>query len=121
MSPYRAKIAQVGRPRAAIHTIFAAVNFLHRLQQRWKVKNLRTVIVILLVFALTGTSVMLLKRVLAEHVFEHARWFTYTYYWLVLPFYNLLLLFYGWVFGQGRFFWEFEKRFFARLGKLLKY
>jgi hypothetical protein len=79
------------------------------------------VIIILLVFALTGTSVMLLKRWLSVHVFENARWFTYTYYWLVLPFYNLLLLFYGWVFGQGRFFWEFEKRFFARLGRLLKY
>lgn len=78
-------------------------------------------VIILIVFSLTGTSVMLLRRWLAYQFFEDNKWFTYTYYWLVLPIYNLLLLFYGYLFGQGLFFWEFEKRFFSRLAGLFKY
>jgi hypothetical protein len=31
--------------------------------------------------------------------------------------YNLMLLMYGYLFGQFRFFWEFEKRFFQRIAK----
>ena len=41
--------------------------------------------------------------------------FTVLYYVLILPVYNLFLLVYGALFGQFRFFWEFEKRFFGRL------
>jgi len=84
------------------------------------VKNAWTAGIILLVFALTGTSVMLLKKYLQTYLFEDARWFTYTYYWLILPFYNLLLLAYGWLFGQFSFFWEFEKRFFNRIAGIFK-
>ncbi|MBK9176663.1 MAG: hypothetical protein IPM46_10085 [Flavobacteriales bacterium] len=41
--------------------------------------------------------------------------FSVLYYVLILPFYNVLLLLYGALFGQFSFFWEFEKRFFGRL------
>jgi hypothetical protein len=34
---------------------------------------------------------------------------------LILPVYNVILLIYGAIFGQLRFFWEFEKRFFMRI------
>jgi hypothetical protein len=96
------------------------VSFLHKLQQRWGVKSTRSALIILVVFALTGTSVMLLKKYLQIHVFDNARWFTYTYYWLVLPFYNLLLLAYGYLFGHFNFFWEFEKKTFRRIAGLFK-
>jgi hypothetical protein len=96
------------------------LGFLHKLQRRWNVKNAWTAGIILLVFALTGTSVMLLKKYLQTYVFADARWFTYTYYWIILPFYNLLLLAYGWLFGQFAFFWEFEKRFFNRIAGIFK-
>jgi hypothetical protein len=36
---------------------------------------------------------------------------------LILPVYNVFLLFYGFVFGQFRFFWNFEKRFFSRFSR----
>jgi hypothetical protein len=39
---------------------------------------------------------------------------------LILPVYNVLLLFYGAIFGQFRFFWDFEKRFFNRLFSIVK-
>ena len=92
--------------------------WLERLAARWKVPVGR-VLVILLVFALTGTTVMLLKRPVVAWVAgdqgEQPLLFTIAYYVLILPIYNLLLLIYGTVFGQFRFFWGFEKRFFRRI------
>jgi len=42
-------------------------------------------------------------------------WVDMVYYILILPVYNLLILFYGMIFGQLKYFWAFEKRFFQRL------
>lgn len=65
---------------------------------------------------------MLLRRLLkAEFEWASEAWFTYSYYWLILPIYNLVLLFYGALFGQFRFFWNFEKRFFSRIWSLFKF
>jgi hypothetical protein len=90
---------------------------MQRLAVRWGVAPSR-VLVILLVFVCTGTTVMLLKRPVISWVADGGEapgWFTLLYYVLILPVYNLLLLAYGALFGQFRFFWEFEKRFFRRL------
>ncbi len=75
-------------------------------------------LIILLVFACTGLTVMLLKRPVVAWAAgdgEASGWFSVLYYLLILPFYNLILLVYGALFGQFRFFWDFEKRFFGRL------
>lgn len=96
----------------------AGPKWFHRLQKRWGVSAQRAVI-ILVVFACTGFSVMFLKRPLVAWVSgedgEQPLLFTVLYYIWILPFYNLLLLFYGFLFGQFRFFWEFEKKFFGRM------
>ena len=97
------------------------MSFTEKLRKRWKVGSARQVWIILLVFALTGSSVVVLRRILkANFDWAHSAWFTYSYYWLILPFYNLLLLMYGYLFGQFRFFWEFEKRLFRRMGGLFR-
>ena len=92
--------------------------WMHRLAQRWGVKPSR-VLVILLVFACTGFTVMFLKRPLVSWASgtdaDPPLLFSIVYYVLILPLYNLLLLGYGALFGQFNFFWSFEKRFFARL------
>lgn len=91
--------------------------WLQRLGARWGVGPWR-VVVILLVFACTGTTVLLLKRPVVAYFAgegEQPVLFTALYYLLILPVYNLFLLIYGAVFGQFRFFWAFEKRFFGRL------
>ncbi|MBK6542626.1 MAG: prolipoprotein diacylglyceryl transferase [Flavobacteriales bacterium] len=87
-----------------------------RLATRWGVSPGR-VLVILAVFACTGFSVMFLKRPVVGAITggEQSTLFTVIYYVLILPIYNLLLLVYGFLFGQFKFFWEFEKRFFRRL------
>lgn len=91
---------------------------MQRLAQHWNVPVSR-VLVILLVFACTGFTVMFLKRPLVAWASGEADspplLFSVLYYILILPLYNVLLLLYGAVFGQFIFFWSFEKRFFARL------
>ena len=97
------------------------MSFIQKLRERWQVKSALQAWIILLVFALTGTSIMFLRRILKVH-FDWAQtdWFTYSYYWLILPIYNLVLLGYGFLFGQFAFFWNFEKRFFGRIVGLFK-
>jgi len=74
------------------------------------------VVIILVVFALTGSTVMLMRKwMAAEFDWAKSDWFTYSYYWLIIPIYNLILLGYGYIFGKFNFFWEFEKRTFNRV------
>ena len=88
-----------------------------RLSDRWGVSPGR-VILILIVFACTGTTVMLLKRPVVAFFAgdgEQPLLFSILYYLLILPIYNVILLIYGFIFGQFSFFWEFEKRFIRRI------
>ena len=89
-----------------------------KLKERWQVQSTWQVIIILVVFAFTGTTVALIAKPLLRAVFapdEVPTWATILYYILILPVYNVLLLIYGFLFGQFSFFWNFEKRFFSRL------
>lgn len=91
--------------------------WMHRLGARWGVGPAR-VLIILLVFACTGFTVLFLKKPVVAHFAgdgEQPVLFTVLYYILILPIYNVFLLIYGAIFGQFRFFWEFEKRFFKRI------
>jgi hypothetical protein len=94
-------------------------NWLEKLKERWQVRSGWQVIVILVVFACTGFTVMFIKPVITDFLFASGKstWFSFLYWILILPVYNLFLLFYGFIFGQFRFFWEFEKRFFGRIFK----
>ena len=97
--------------------------WIDKLKDRWHLKNTWQVIVILLVFACTGTTVLFLKRPLFSLLFQDGErhlWASITYYVMILPIYNILLLAYGFVFGQFSFFWDFEKRFFRRIISKLK-
>ncbi|MEL0308655.1 MAG: DUF6787 family protein, partial [Flavobacteriaceae bacterium] len=37
---------------------------------------------------------------------------------LIFPLYQVLLVLFGWIFGQFKFFWAFEKKMLKRLGIL---
>jgi len=91
--------------------------FLQRLQKRWGVSATR-VLIILAVFALTGTTVLFIKTPVLNFIVGESEknWIhSVIYFILILPIYNILLLIYGAVFGQFKFFWEFEKKFFRRI------
>lgn len=91
--------------------------WLIKLQNRWGVSAIR-VIIILIVFALTGTTVLFIKTPVLDLIVGEGQkhWIhSVIYFILILPIYNFLLLIYGAIFGQFSFFWEFEKKFFKRL------
>lgn len=88
-----------------------------RLENKWNV-NTTQVILILIVFACTGFTVMFLKEPILDLVMadnERSGWFTLLYYLFIFPVYNIVLLFYGFIFGQFKFFWEFEKRMLRKI------
>lgn len=88
-----------------------------KLQLRWGVSGISAV-KILLVFALTGCTVMWMKQPILDFILQgDERHLTHSilYYVLILPLYNLVLLVYGLLLGEFKFFWEFEKRFINRI------
>lgn len=92
-------------------------NWMKKLQDRWGVSGTR-VIIILIVFALTGTTVLYIKSPILNFIVGESEktWIhSLIYFILILPIYNILLLAYGAILGQFQFFWEFEKRFFRRI------
>ena len=95
-----------------------------KLQQRWDVKSPAQVVIILLVFAATGFSVLYLKKLLLPLLGvgeETTIWIRILVsIFVILPIYQVVLLFYGTIFGQFKFFWAFEKRMFGRIIKLFR-
>ncbi|WP_091505620.1 DUF6787 family protein [Flexibacter flexilis] len=93
-------------------------SILQTLRQRWGVSSVGQVLVILLVFACTGFSVMYLKRwAFAQLAFnENTFWlWRVIAFFAVLMAYQIILLAYGTLFGQFQFFWNFEKRMVRRI------
>jgi len=93
---------------------------IEKLKQRWNVKNGWDVLIILLVFACTGFSILYIKKALFNVIGldETApSWLRWTVNILIiLPLYQAVLLVWGWIWGKFSFFWEFEKRMFSRIG-----
>ncbi|AWW30804.1 hypothetical protein DN752_12080 [Echinicola strongylocentroti] len=96
--------------------------FLKRLQQKWQLKSIWQVLLVLLAFACTGFTVLFIKQpifdLLGVDMSSGGFWKTVLYLLLILPLYQIMLLAYGFLFGQFSFFWEKEKKFFKRIGAL---
>jgi hypothetical protein len=90
-----------------------------KLKKRWNIQSNFQVIIILTVFAITGSVTVYLKKVIFDLIQitseTHLIIKIPIYILVVLLVYNILLLVVGSVFGQFSFFWEFEKKFFSRL------
>lgn len=97
---------------------------IEKLKQRWNVRNGWDVLVILIVFACTGFSVLYVKRGLFHLVgitAESPAWLRWgVNILIILPLYQVILLAWGWIWGKFSFFWAFERRMFSRLGSLFR-
>jgi hypothetical protein len=92
--------------------------WIEKLRERWKLQSVRQVIIVLVVFACTGFTVMFIKKpllMLLAGEKGNTLLASTLYYILILPLYNVLLLAYGFIFDQWTFFWSFEKRFFKKI------
>ena len=97
-----------------------------KLKKRWNIKSNFQVIIILIVFAITGSTTVYVKQFIFNWIGITAQTPLLLkiplYLIVILPTYNLLLLVYGFLFGQFRFFKNFIIKFFGRfrLSKKLK-
>lgn len=95
--------------------------FLEKLKTKWGLKSLVQVVLVLIVFALTGSSVLFLKPIVFKIIgFEDLTGWKGTglYILLIFPMYQLLLLCFGFLFGQFEFFWSKEKKLISLIGRL---
>lgn len=100
---------------------------MEKLKTRWGISSNWQIFIILLVFSITGSSSVYLAKPILEffHIsrgqFGDAFWFGGLGYYslrilLIFPIYQMLLVLFGWVFGQFQFFWNFEKKMLKRMG-----
>jgi hypothetical protein len=96
-------------------------NWFVRLKDKWGITTWLQFWVIFLVFAVTGSSsVFVGKKVLGYFnlSYETLGWVWYPVRIISITIiYQVLLLFWGTIFGQFQFFWNFEKKMFSRFGK----
>ncbi|WP_029036136.1 DUF6787 family protein [Salinimicrobium xinjiangense] len=106
---------------------------MNKLKQRWGISSNWQILIILIVFGLTGSSSLFVTRPVLEFIGLSRMNFSPEFLWggisyhaikllMIFPVYQILLVAYGWIFGQFRFFWQFEKNMLSRLGfaKILK-
>ena len=91
-------------------------SFLEKLKEKWGLKSLFQVIMILLIFSLTGMTVVLIRPIIFSwfnYDGQTSLWIkTFTYIVLIFPMYQILILIFGALLGQFSFFWEKEKKLF---------
>ncbi len=97
---------------------------LEKLKKRWNIQHNWEVFVILLVFALTGTSTVFLYRFIKNWVGITPDTFfllkIIAFIFLALPLYNILLILWGKALGQGAFFQHFVRKFVQRMLPFLR-
>ncbi len=94
---------------------------MEKLKQRWGIGSNFQIAVIFIVFAITGSASAKLAGPLTELLGLTKGTISGWIYWpirilLIFPIYQVLLVFFGWLFGQHKFFWAFEKKMLKRLG-----
>lgn len=96
------------------------------LEKRWQVERRWHVIRIFIVFAVTGSMSLIVTRPLFDWLgftkanFEVSTWLLILYYPLkffaIMPFYTLMLVFFGWLFREYDFFLKFALKMVGRFG-----
>jgi len=84
-------------------------------KERWNINSNWQVFVIILVFAITGSSAAIVSKPILfwfgiSKDSLHFILYLLLYILIIFPIYQLLLVFFGYLFGQFKFFWAFEKK-----------
>lgn len=88
---------------------------MNKLKSRWGITSNYQLVVIFIVFAINGSlSAKISSFLLGEFGMTKVNTNVVLYYIillvLVLPLYPFMLMFFGWIFGQSKFFTPFAKR-----------
>ena len=89
----------------------------------FKVKDFKQLIIIFIVFGITGSLSVVLGKYVLINIFGES-FLNNDYYWLlrlilIFPIYQVLLIIVGALFGQFRYFWEIEKKSLIKM-RLIK-
>ncbi len=97
-----------------------------KLKERWGIDSNFQIIIIFIVFSITGSASLFVGKPilaffeLARENFQDDFFGAFQYYGLriliIFPIYQILLVLIGFLFGQFKFFWNFEKKMLSRLG-----
>ena len=92
-----------------------------KLEKKWVLDYKWEMIRVFMVFAITGSSSLFVGRPIIKLIGITKENLNPLLYWILfiiigLIFYQILLVSYGWLFGQFKFFWEFEKKMLRRFG-----
>lgn len=91
-----------------------------KLKERWNLTSNKQLIIVLIVFAITGSASAKLAEPITDFfgITKEMGWYIY---WpfrilIILPIYKVLLVSFGWLFGEFDFFWWFTKKMLRGLG-----
>ena len=97
------------------------MEWMNKLKKKWGIKSNFKIIIILIVFAITGSLSLVVSDPLLnligltkENV--HPWLFTPLRLIIVFPVYQVLILIVGFALGQFKFFWNFEKKMLIKMG-----
>ena len=96
---------------------------IEKLINLFKVKSLKQLIIVFLVFSITGSLSVVLGEPIINFFFENG-FDNNIYFWIfriviIFPLYQILLIIIGTIFGEFRYFWRIEKKILIRL-KIIK-
>ena len=94
---------------------------IQKMESKWIVNERWELIRIFMIFAITGSSSVFVGRPIIKLIGISSENFGPILYGIVfvfvsLIFYQILLVFWGFVLGQFKFFWDFEKKMLRRFG-----
>jgi uncharacterized protein DUF6787 len=95
---------------------------MEKLKQRWGLSSNWQVLAIIIVFSLNGSFAAWVAKPVTEFFgLSSETTSPYILYLtlrilLIFPIYQITLPLVGWLFGQFKFFWNFEKKMLKRLG-----
>ena len=92
-----------------------------KLKERWGIDSNFQIVVIFIVFAITGSTASFIGKPILNYLNITLENFSLFGYWtirilLLFIMYQIMLIFFGWLFGQHKFFWDFEKKMLRKIG-----
>ena len=97
-----------------------------KLKEKWGIKSNFQLVIILIVFAITGSTSAVISGPTIDFLFGEIEMNGFLKFilqlFIIMPIYQVLLLFFGFVFFQFNFFFKFVKKFLKlfRLGFLFR-
>lgn len=91
-----------------------------KLEKKWDLEYRWEMIRVFIVFAITGSSSVIVGRPILKIIGITKENLQPIIYWILyvlisFVFYQILLVIIGWLLGQHKFFWEFEKKMLKRM------